>query len=628
MAVTKDAFERMPVALVRVAGPDHRFVAANGAYRSLMGQEDLLGRTPRDVLPELVGRQQAEVLDRVFRSGEAEQHHACRTQVPQTGTEELTERYLDLAASPYFSEDGAVSGVDMSLVDVTDLVEQRAVEQRRAQQLAHRARQQYAEARELVMALQDALLPGDLPVLPCLELSARYLLASDDTAAGGDWFDAVVRDDGTVALVVGDVVGHGVAASAVMGQLRAALHQRLLTDDDLGESLEALDRYARSGPDARAATVCVAQLDPATGALAYCTAGHPAPLVVGSDGRTRFLEPTGGAPLATHGDFPVRHEQLAEGELLLLYTDGILERPGVPPSRSTLDLARVAGDAVRHGATIRAPDRVCEEVLELLIRLSGYRDDITLLAARPARAVEPLRLRRRADHRAVRAVREELADWLERLGVRPLDELCVQHAVGELVTNAVEHAYPPGTTGSVRVDADVDATGHLVLCVRDQGSWAPPPDDPHRGHGLALVHEFVDHVSVERHGYGTAVTIRHRLARPAHLLRADNGQHGLAQEMPFEVDDLREERRLVVRGVVDVSSSDSLRHSVLHASHGGTTSLVVDLAGVTHLASAGVQVLSEVTAEHAGLELRAPVGSVAQHVLETVRLPYATGSSS
>ena len=105
--------------------------------------------------------------------------------------------------------------------------------------------------------LQDALLPADLPVAPALDVSATYLLAADDARAGGDWFDAIVRSDGTVALVVGDTVGQGIKASAVMGQLRAVLHERLLADDSIPEALRSLDRYARVHPESHAATVCV-----------------------------------------------------------------------------------------------------------------------------------------------------------------------------------------------------------------------------------------------------------------------------------------------------------------------------------------------------------------------------------
>lgn len=630
--VLPGAYDHAPVALLRTSGPEHRYQAANRAYRDLVGRHDLLGLRPPEVLPERACAEQLELLDRVFGSGSAEHHHALRT------TLDHIERFLDVTAAPYLDRDGAVAGVDLVLVDVTEPVRQRAEEQRRTQHLAHRARQHDAGARELLMQLQDALLPVDLPVLPRVDVAARYLLATDDTAAGGDWFDALVRDDGTVVLVVGDVVGHGLAAAAAMAQLRAVLHQRLLTGT-LTEAVAAVDQYAGDASDTRAATICVVHLDPDTGDLAYCTAGHPAPVVLSPDGRSRFLEPSGSGPLATGGEVRVARELLAEGELVLLYTDGIIERPGTPPARSTLDLARTSLVALGNGGgrghrDSRGPERVCQLVLERLVRISGYRDDIALLAAQRVPELPQVRIRLPADRKATRITRERLADWLDGLTVRALDELCVQHAVGELVANAVEHAYPPGTTGPVSVSAHVDRTGQLVVDVADQGHWQEPGLDasPHRGNGLAMVREFVDHLDLHRREHGTTASVRHRLARPAHLLRADAERPARLAETRFHVDDRQAaEGILRIGGAVDVRTADSLRHALLQASRGGTTGLVVDLGGVTLLASAGVQVLAEVAAqhvdEHAGLDLRAPMGSVAQHVLETVRIPYRLSRS-
>ncbi|HEX6404379.1 MAG TPA: SpoIIE family protein phosphatase [Pseudonocardiaceae bacterium] len=149
---------------------------------------------------------------------------------------------------------------------------------------------------------------------------------------------------GRVALVVGDVVGHGVAASAVMGQLRAVLADRLDDSGDITTALAAVDRLARRLPAARAATVCMAVLDPGDGSLSYCTAGHPPPLVIPVDGPPRYLPPTGGGPLGTGSTFPLDKTTLHTGEVLLLYSDGILERPGREITVSTVELAQVAAD--------------------------------------------------------------------------------------------------------------------------------------------------------------------------------------------------------------------------------------------------------------------------------------------
>ncbi len=197
-----------------------------------------------------------------------------------------------------------------------------------------------------MVTLQDALLPQWLPVLPGVEIAGRYLLAQSESAAGGDWYDAVGLGRGRVALIVGDVVGHGVAAASVMGQLRAVLHERLTSGSDLGDAMLALDAFARHIPDARAATLCVAVLDSSTGRLDYCTAGHPPPLVVRPGASlARYLRHSGAAPLATTGEMTVAVDHVDRGDLVVLYTDGLLARPGRGLASSTVELGQVAVDA-------------------------------------------------------------------------------------------------------------------------------------------------------------------------------------------------------------------------------------------------------------------------------------------
>ncbi len=124
--------------------------------------------------------------------------------------------FWDVTVSPWFADDGSVRGVLAHGVDVTDRT---------------RARRLRRSMLDDVIALQDALLPEWLPVLPGVEIAGRYLLAQAEESAGGDWYDAVGLGHGRVALMVGDVVGHGVAASAVMGQLRAVVQERLIRGD-------------------------------------------------------------------------------------------------------------------------------------------------------------------------------------------------------------------------------------------------------------------------------------------------------------------------------------------------------------------------------------------------------------
>src|SRR5262249_53910567 len=154
---------------------------------------------------------------------------------------------------------------------------------------------------------------------------------------------------------------------------------------ELSAAVGAADRMARGSRGARAATVCVVLLDPLTGALSYCTAGHPPPLVLPVDGDARYLPASGGGPLGVGSAFPTSGARLAAGEMLLLCTDGILERPGRELSASTVELARVAAnvaaDRVFRGDSSSPVDRLATQTLELLTRETGHTDDITLLAA-------------------------------------------------------------------------------------------------------------------------------------------------------------------------------------------------------------------------------------------------------
>src|SRR5258708_37819858 len=175
----------------------------------------------------------------------------------------------------------------------------------------------------MVLALQEALLPAALPVLPRARIAARYLAAGQEQAAGGDWFDAIPLDGGGVALVVGDVVGHGVAAVAAMGQLRAVLTELLAAEDDLGHVLRRIDAFAARMPSLRAATLALMGLDPATGTLRYTTCGHPPPLVIGLDGNARYPEGTGTGPLGIGCPPALASGRLTPGEPVLLYGGGL-----------------------------------------------------------------------------------------------------------------------------------------------------------------------------------------------------------------------------------------------------------------------------------------------------------------
>ncbi|MCY1143593.1 SpoIIE family protein phosphatase [Actinoplanes sp. Pm04-4] len=283
------------------------------------------------------------------------------------------------------------------------------------------------------------------PELPDAVLAARYLVASPDKAAGGDRFDAVPLADGSVALVVGDIVGHGVAASAAMSQLRSVLNAVLTRTGDLEQALDWADDLAARAASMRAATVCVAVLEPATGRLRYTTCGHPPPLATTPEGATRFLPPSGGGPLGTGSQRVIAEATLADDEVLLLYTDGLIERPGQSTRDAMTELATVIGDAVANrllpvGAPESAPERVCEQGMELITR-RGYDDDVTALAVqrRPA-PVTPLSLDLLAEPGGLAVLRETIRDWSRQMGPAVRDEQAIDLAVSELMANAIEHA--------------------------------------------------------------------------------------------------------------------------------------------------------------------------------------------
>jgi PAS domain S-box-containing protein len=647
--VVRDAFESIPVLVAALEGPDHRMVAANGAYRTFAGRADFIGKTARQVFPDAASQRLFELLDQVYASGEPVTAREWRIQLDPAGTGAPDEVYLDFTVTPWRTADGGVRGVLVVQTDVTDRVRERQA----AQDSAMVAERRYQAARGTVTILQAALLPAALPVLPGVELAARYLVAGQDQAAGGDWFDAIPLPDGTVALVVGDVVGHGVAASAAMGQLRAVLSERLTAQPDLTAVLEQADTFAAGNRALRAATLCLVLLNPGTGQLQYATCGHPPPLAVATDGSTRYLPHTGMGPLGSRfgtGAMPgPASELLAPGETVFLYSDGLIERPGRTMAEALAELAAVAGDVAANrvlpaGAAPSRPERMCQLTVELLTR-TGYADDVTVLAAqrRPA-PVPPLALGRPAVRDSLAPMREAFTGWLDSFSPVEDDRQSLEMAVSEAVTNAIEHAYPPGTTGPVRLAATVLPTGFLEVNVADRGRWQEPGTvGDGRGHGLLVVGQLADEMEV-RHppqhaaepsgARGTTVTIRHRLRHPAVLATGTSATAASRPaDPPFAVRIVTGEPRPRVRvtGPVDITTSGEFTRSLLAACRGGVLPLIADLDAVTLLASAGVRALFEVTGQLAAhqqdLVLIAGPASPARAVLDLVGLPYISGGS-
>ncbi len=617
------AIEQAPYIFLVCEGPSLRMVGANATTRTLLTGWSP-GRPLREGLADMLGQQWVDLYERVYQTGEPVVGMEWRAHVPSVEGS-VHELFANFSISPWLDDDGGIRGVIGFGNDVTAMVMAR----RKAEIRAAEAEEREAHSAAIVDALQRALLPNALPVPAGAQVDASYLLADVGTTAAGDWFDAVVLDDTKVALVLGDVVGHGVAASAVMGQLRAVLQDRLEAGAGVAGALNALDRFASSLPGAQAATVCVAELDCVTGELCYCTAGHPPPLLlrVGEDGH--YLPPTGAGPLGTGSSFPVGYNRLELGDLLLLYSDGIVERPGRAVAIATVELAQVATD-IAAGRAFRGPaasagQRICADAVELLVRGTGFTDDITLLTVQRVPVTPALALKLSAEVNSAAACRAVVRGWLTNVGADRQDMSRLLHAVGELVANAIEHAYAGVTPGTVAVRAD-HRGGHVEFRISDDGQWRHHPPNRDRGRGLSLAAELVDQVCVLRSETGTTATVRHRLCRPAMLLADARAPVVVPPTVALEMDEPllvldqpAATATIGVHGRVDADTAPQLAMELGSRSHGGTLPLTVDLTGLTHLASAGVAVLYQALARHAlhgtALTISAAPGSIAQHIL-------------
>jgi anti-anti-sigma factor len=435
------------------------------------------------------------------------------------------------------------------------------------------------------------------------------------TQAGGDWYDVVELDDHRVAIAVGDVVGQGPAAAAVMGQLRSALSTALLSGSSPAEALELLDRFAVRLPAATASTAACLVLDWDAGTIRWARAGHPPPLLL-SDGHVEFLDSAGsGTVLGVTGRRPYSEgtATVRPGAVLLLYTDGLVERRNAPID---VGLERLADAVRRHGG--QPPEEFATLVLRDLLADTEQPDDVALIAAR----LIPPRLERRlpADPARLAAVRRTLQAWA---GDAALPEDAVedlQLALGEAVANAVEHAYRGQPAGECVYAVSLLPDGDVDVCVEDFGRWRPVPADPgFRGRGLQLIHELAEQVTVEPSpAGGTTVRFRVPVRTAPHegvtvrRTTAPNGSDGSARLVRTGDGALR------LTGELDLSSAEAVGAQLLTAvAAAGTAPLGLDLRGLTYLASAGVGLLLEAVecARASGGSLRLvvdPAGSPAR----------------
>jgi GAF domain-containing protein/anti-sigma regulatory factor (Ser/Thr protein kinase) len=367
----------------------------------------------------------------------------------------------------------------------------------------------FESERSTAETLQRSVLPASLPRVEGMQLAARYLPGGHGVAVGGDWFDAIELHDGRLGLVIGDVMGKGVHAAASMGQLRNALRAFSVERLKPSSALARLDRLGDETLESAFATVVYAVVDPRNGVLRFSSAGHPPPVVAFPDGRVELLEGGRGLPLGT-GMRPQYRQAVAElpaGSVLVLYSDGLVERRG----QSIDDGLEKLLTAIREAP--KDPERLLEHILEQVVGDSPRTDDIALLTARllPV-APQPLELRLPTTLDALYVVRDALRAWNDGvpLGRSECESLVL--AAWEASANAIEHAVSP-VNGTVVVRATLDRST-IRVTVEDNGRWAPPTDRPGRGFGLQLMRALTSSVEIvpgsdER---GTRVTIEYDIA--------------------------------------------------------------------------------------------------------------------
>jgi anti-sigma regulatory factor (Ser/Thr protein kinase) len=367
--------------------------------------------------------------------------------------------------------------------------------------------------RSVAVQLQQALL-GRIDQVAGVHAATAYRPATAGLQVGGDWYDAIRLPDERIGLVIGDVVGHGLVAATVMGQLRSAVRALALSVDDPAELIGRLEVFGEQLPEARYTTLVYAILDPRTGRLDYSVAGHPPPFVLRLDGRGEFLDQGRGSPVGTRTQQPraTASTVLLPGNTLLLYTDGLIERRGEPVTTGVDRLGMVAQQFwLRTDEPGFAGDLVAAMLQDV-----DQPDDVAVLGI--CMAASTFRYRLPADARTLRDARSHLRVWLEghsNATAEDVDRTLL--AVGEVCANAVEHAYHGEGAGIVQIRVVAGPTS-LAVQVCDKGRWRPRPAPGHRGRGLRLVRAVAERVDVLAEAGGTTVRLAIALGAKPHFV--------------------------------------------------------------------------------------------------------------
>ncbi|MYW16601.1 SpoIIE family protein phosphatase [Streptomyces sp. SID2955] len=462
----RDVLDRVPALVALVHGPDHRIAYVNDAYTAAFGARPT-GTPARDALPELAELGLLPLLDQVLRSGK-----------PRTlkSRKAVDGRSYTFTCTPVAEGGDRDAGVLVFATDVTDHAE-----------AAERLRASERRQRETAVTLQRSLLPQELEQPDDLRIAATYQPGGTEAAVGGDWYDVITLGGGRTALVIGDVMGRGVRAAAVMGQLRTAVRAYARLDLPPHEVLQLLDGLAGEIDANQIATCVYAVHDPNEGRLVYASAGH-LPILVRDESGTvsRADEPTG-PPLGTGGWMHASGSiALGPGATAVLYTDGLVERRD-----ADLDEGIAKLEGALAGAT-GTPQVVCDRLVRSAGVTADHDDDVAVLVLQhPARTGPDGDLFRNAALELLGGVEAAprarafasgvLTSWRFPAELHDLGVL----ATSELVANSLQHGTPPMRLRLRRTDR------RLIVEVTDGDDHLPrrrraePGDES--GRGIAIV---------------------------------------------------------------------------------------------------------------------------------------------